>query len=325
MSWIGVLALALQTALGFPAASYALAATGLNLQFGYTGLSNFGMVAFLMMGAYGMGISADRGWGIWVGFALGITAAVLLALLLGIPTLRLRADYLSVVTIATAEILRLVFAARPSADITGAARGIGGLSGELGFFRPNFVPEGSYGIGEDFVFNSRQLWSMLVCWTLVLITTLLIRIWVRSPWGRVLRAIREDEDAARALGKNVVVFKLQSFVIGGIIGSLAGAMMALDAGFVGPARWIAPLTFALYTVMILGGAGTVWGPIVGAVVYWFVLDFADGALNNLWFEVSAVTSGAFRLTVMGIGLMLLMVFRPQGILGNKKEAFALGR
>jgi branched-chain amino acid transport system permease protein len=166
---------------------------------------------------------------------------------------------------------------------------------------------------------------MLIAWTLVLLVTLLIRAWVRSPWGRVLRAIREDEDAARALGKNVVVYKLQSFVIGGTIGALAGALIALDAGSVNPGRWIAPLTFALYTVVILGGAGTVWGPVVGAVTYWFLLDFVDGALNNLWFDVSDTTSGAVRLALMGIGLMVLMVFRPQGILGSKKEMLASGR
>jgi branched-chain amino acid transport system permease protein len=250
---------------------------------------------------------------------------VLLGLALGIPTLRLRADYLSVVTIATAEILRLVINARPSAPVTGAARGIGGLSQELGYFRPNFIPEGNYGIGDSFVFNARQLWSMLITWSLVLAFTLLIRAWVRSPWGRVLRSIREDEDAARALGKNVVVFKLQSFVIGGSIGALAGALIALDSGSVSPARWIAPLTFALYTVVILGGAGTVWGPVVGAIAYWFLLDFADGALNNLWFEVSDTTAGAVRLALMGIGLMLLMIYRPQGILGSRKEMLASGR
>ena len=325
MSWISVFALALQTAVGFQGASYALAATGLNLQFGYTGLSNFGHVGFLMMGAYGMAIASDRGWSIWVGLALGIGAAVLLGLALGIPTLRLRADYLSVVTIATAEILRLVANARPSAPVTGASRGIGGLSESLGFFRPNVFPEGKYGIGNSFLFSSRQLWSMLVAWSCVLVVTLLVRAWVRSPWGRVLRAIREDEDAARALGKNVVVFKLQSFVIGGSIGALAGALIALDAGSVNPGRWIAPLTFALYTVVILGGAGTVWGPVVGAVTYWFLLDFVDGALNNLWFDVSDTTAGAVRLALMGVGLMLLMIYRPQGILGSKEEMLASGR
>ena len=325
MSWLSIVALAIQTAIGFQGASYALAATGLNLQFGYTGLSNFGHVGFLLVGAYGMGISADRGWSIWAGFALGIGAAVVLGLLLGIPTLRLRGDYLAIVTIAAAEILRLVANARPSEALTGGSRGIGGLSGRLGFFEPNFIPEGRYGIGGSFVFNSRQLWSMLWTWGLVLLVTLLIRALVRSPFGRVLRSIREDEDAAKALGKNVVVFKLQSFVLGGTIGALAGAFIALDSGSVTPSRWIAPLTFALYTVVILGGAGTIWGPVAGAVVYWFVLDAVDGVLNNLWFDVSDTTSGAVRLALMGFGLMALMVFRPQGILGSKKEMLAGGR
>jgi neutral amino acid transport system permease protein len=325
VSWLSILALAVQAAVGFQGASYALAASGLNLQFGYTGLSNFGHVGFLLVGAYGMAIAAENGWSIWVGFALGVGAAVVLGLLLGVPTLRLRGDYLAIVTIAAAEILRLVANARPSEPLTGGSSGITGLSGRLGFFEPNFIPAGNYGVGESFLFNARQLWSMLWCWGVVLLVTLLVRALVRSPWGRVLRSIREDEDAARALGKNVVVFKLQAFVLGGTIGALAGAFIALDSGAVSPTRWIAPLTFAFYTVVILGGAGTVWGPIVGAATYWFVLDVVDGALNNLWFDVSDTTAGAVRLAVMGVGLMALMVFRPQGILGSKKEMLAGAR
>lgn len=325
MSWLSLLALALQTAIGFQGASYALAATGLNLHFGYTGLSNFGHVGFLLVGAYGVGIAADQGWSIWVGFALGIAAAVALGLLLGIPTLRLRGDYLAVVTIASAEILRLVARARPSEPLTGGARGIGGISQSLGFYRPNPIPEGTYGIGDSFVFTHNQLWVMGWTWGLALLATFVVWRLARSPWGRVLRAIREDEDAATALGKNVVIFKLQSFVLGGAFGALAGSMIVLNAGSVSPARWIAPLTFALYTVVILGGAGTVWGPIVGAVTYWFIVDLSEGILGNLWFDISDTTVGAVRLALMGIGLMLLMIFRPQGILGNKRELQAGGR
>lgn len=325
MSWLSIVALALQTAIGFQGASYALAATGLNLQFGYAGLSNFGHVGFLLVGAYGMAVAADQGWSIWVGFALGIGAAVLLGLVLGIPTLRLRGDYLAIVTIAAAEILRLVANARPSEPLTGGSRGIGGLSGKLGFFEPNFIPSGRYGIGDSFVFDARQLWSMMWTWGLTLVAILVVRALVRSPWGRVLRAIREDEDAARALGKNVVVYKLQAFVLGGTIGALAGAMIALNSGSVSPSRWVPTFTFALYTVVILGGAGTVWGPAVGAVVYWFILDAVEGVLSNLWFDVSDTTSGAIRLALMGVGLMALMVFRPQGILGSKKEMLAGAR
>ncbi len=324
MSWLDIVALALQNALGFQAASYALAATGLNLHFGYTGLSNFGHVGFLLVGAYGMAIAADNGWSIWVGFALGIGAAVLLGLLLGVPTMRLRGDYLAIVTIAAAEILRLVANARPSEPVTGGSAGIGGLSASLGFFRPNIF-DGSIGIGDSFVFNARQLWLMLWTWGLVLVATGVVWLLVRSPWGRVVRAIREDEDAARSLGKNVVLYKLQSFVLGGAIGALAGALIGLADGSVTPLRWVATFTFALYAVVILGGAGTVWGPVVGAVVYWFVLDFVEGAVGNLWFEVSDTSAGAVRLALTGIGLMLLMVYRPQGILGSRKEMLASGR
>lgn len=324
MSWLSIIALALQTAIGFQAAWYAMAAIGLNLHFGYTGLSNFGHVGFLLVGAYGVGIAADQGWSIWAGFGLGIGGAVLLGLALGIPTLRLRGDYLAIVTIAAAEILRLVANARPSEPVTGGSQGIGGLS-KLGFFKHNFIPPGRYGIGDSFVFSSRQLWAMMWVWGLVIVFTFVVRALVRSPWGRVLLAIREDEDAATALGKNVVVYKLQSFVLGGTFGAIAGSFVVLYDGAVSPTRWIAPLTFALYTVVILGGAGTVWGPVVGAVVYWFILDLFDGVLNNMWFEVSNTQAGAIRLALMGIGLMLLMIFRPQGILGSKKEMLAGGR
>lgn len=325
MTWLSILALALQSALGFQGASFALAATGLNLHFGYTGLSNFGHVGFLLVGAYGMGIAADRDWSIWAGFGLGVAAAVALGLVLGIPTLRLRGDYLAVVTIAAAEILRLVANARPSEHVTGGSRGIGGLSGKLGFYDHNFMPAQGLGIGNSFQFGQRQLWGMMFAWGGVLVVTLLIRALVRSPWGRVLRSIREDEDAARALGKNVVVFKLQSFVLGGIIGALAGALIVLDAGAVSPTRWIAPLTFALYAVVILGGAGTVWGPIVGAVVYWFILEGVDGILHNLWFDISDTSAGAVRLALVGAGLMALLIFRPQGLTGSKKEMLASAR
>lgn len=324
MSWLDVLAVSLQVAIGFQGASYALAAVGLNLHFGYTGLSNFGHVGFVLVGAYGMAIASDQGWSIWGGVALATTGAVVLGLLLGIPTLRLRGDYLAVVTIATAEILRLVVNARPSSGVTGGSSGIRGLN-SLGFSDWNPIPRGRYGIGDWLVFNERQLWFMLWGWALALLATLLVRQLIASPWGRVIRSIREDEDAGRALGKNVVAFKLQSFVLGGLIGAAAGALMALDAGGVSPGRFIATVTFALYTVVILGGAGTVWGPMLGAATYWFLIRFAEGVIGNLWFEVSDEASSAVRFALMGVGLMALMVFRPQGILGSREEMLAGGR
>lgn len=325
MSWIDVIGISIQVALGFQGASYALAAVGLNLHFGFTGLSNFGHVGFVLVGAYAVAISADQGWSIWVGFLLAVLGSVALGALLGVPTLRLRGDYLAIVTIAAAEILRIVVAARPSAELTGGTSGIRNLDQAFPFTDWNFIPRGRYGLGDWIVFNERQLWFMLWGWGLAILATLLVRALVRSPWGRVLKAIREDEDAARALGKNVVVYKLQSFILGGLIGGVAGVFMALDAGSASPGRFVATVTFAYYTVVILGGAGTVLGPLLGAVVYWFLIRFAEGAIDNLWFEVSNEASSAIRFALMGITLMLLMIFRPQGILGDKKQVLVGGR
>ncbi|MCU1352544.1 MAG: Branched-chain amino acid transporter permease [Acidimicrobiales bacterium] len=323
MFLLTVFGIALQTALGFQGASYALAATGLNVHFGYTGLSNFGHVGFMLVGAYGVAIAANQGWPLWVGVLLGVGSAVALGLVMGLPTLRLRGDYLAICTIAVAEILRLVANARKSEGLTGSSRGLAIPSSMFQDHNP--ISRGSYGIGSSFVFSNRQLWGMAWTWGLVALCCLLIWSLMRSPWGRVLRAIREDEDAARALGKNVVAYKLQAFVLGGVIGALAGVMYALDASSVNPSTWIATLTFALYVVVILGGPGTVAGPVVGAVIYWFLFSLTEGILSHLWFQISDTTIGAVRLALVGVGLMALMVFRPQGILGNRKEMLAGGR
>ena len=323
MFLLTILGIALQTALGFQGASYALSATGLNVHFGYTGLSNFGHVGFMLVGAYGVAIAVDRGWPLWTGVLLGLGAAVALGLLMGLPTLRLRGDYLAIATIAVAEILRLVANAGPSVKVTGSSRGLAIPSSVFQAHNP--IPKRSYGIGSSFVFSSRQLWGMAWTWGLVALCCLLVWALMRSPWGRVLRAIREDEDAARALGKNVVAYKLQAFVLGGAIGALAGIMYALDASSVNPTTWVATLTFALYAVVILGGPGRVLGPVVGAVLYWFLFSLTEGVLSHLWFPISDTTIGAVRLALVGVGLMALMVFRPQGILGNRKEMLAGAR
>ena len=311
------IAIAIQAALGMQGATYALAGVGLNVQFGYTGLSNFGVVGFMLVGGYGVGVAADQGWPVWAGVLLGVGAAIVLALVMGLPTLRLRGDYLAIVTIAVAEILRLVANAKDSADITGSAQGL--QIPEKVFQGYNPFPSGHYGLGDSLTFTERQLWGMLWTWGLVALTSLLVWGLMRSPWGRVLRSIREDEDAARALGKNVVAYKLQAFVLGGIIAALSGMMIAHNAQGVNPTTWVAPVTFALYVVVILGGPGRVLGPILGAVIYWFLLQLADGILSNLWFNISGTTIGAVRLALVGLGLMLLMVFRPQGILGDRRE------
>ncbi len=311
-----------RAAVGVPAAAYALSAIGLNLQFGYTGLLNFGHVASMLVGAYGMAITVDLGGSLWLGIPVGILCAILLGLLIGIPTLRLRADYLAIVTIAVAEILRLVVRSSLAAPLTRGIYGIQAFADE--FFDLNPIPEGLYGIGQ-FRFDQRGVWVMLTGWGLVLLAIAFMRKLTTSPWGRVVRAVREDEDAARSLGKNVFGYKLQSLMIGGAIGALAGMLLAIDQQNVTPDNYIPLLTFYAFTIVILGGPGTLWGPVLGSMIFWFLFEFLDGVMTTAvvdrWFGdlLDSTDIGPFRFALFGIGLMWLMAFRPQGMFGKREE------
>lgn len=316
-----------RAAVGVPAAAYALSAIGLNLQFGYTGLLNFGHVASMLVGAYGMAITVDLGGSLWLGIPVGILCAVVLGLLIGIPTLRLRADYLAIVTIAVAEILRLVVRSSLAAPLTRGIYGIQAFADE--FFDLNPIPEGLYGIGR-FRFDQRGVWVMLTGWGLVLLAIAFMRKLTTSPWGRVVRAVREDEDAARSLGKNVFGYKLQSLMIGGAIGALAGMLLAIDQQNVTPDNYIPLLTFYAFTIVILGGPGTLWGPVLGSMIFWFLFEFLDGIMTTAvvegWFGdlLDSTDIGPFRFALFGIGLMWLMAFRPQGMFGKREEMLVDG-
>lgn len=322
MDLVRILTDSLRSAVGVSAAAYALAAAGLNVHFGYTGLLNFGHVAFMMVGAYGTAVTVDQGGPLWLGLLLGMAAAGLLGLLLGIPTLRLRADYLAIVTIATAEILRLVARSNTAEPLTRGVFGIQQFANP--FYALNPIPPGRYGFGS-FNFSHRQLWVILVGWAVVALVLVLLTALMRSPWGRVLRAIREDEDAARSLGKNVFAYKIQSLVLGGVIGSLAGALLAVDTQAVNPDTFASILTFYAYTVLILGGVGRILAPVVGAMAFWFLLQLSDGLLRGAlqagWLGdvIQASDIAAIRFALVGLGLVLLMTLRPQGILGSRKE------
>ncbi|MCU1381236.1 MAG: branched-chain amino acid transporter permease [Acidimicrobiales bacterium] len=307
---------AIRAAIGVPAAAYALAALGLNVHFGYTGLSNFGQVGFMLVGAYGTAITVDNGGPLWLGVLVGIGAAVILGLLLGLPTLRLRADYLAIVTIATAEILRLLTRTQRLSGLTKGVFGIQRFAND--FYRINPIPDGRYGIGQV-SFSARNLWVILVGWGLVALVSLLTFLLVRSPWGRVLKSIREDEDAARSLGKSVFTYKLQSLVLGGVFGALAGILLAIDTQSVNPDTYLAVVTFFAYTVLVLGGPAKVLGPVLGSVVFWLLLQLTDGILRE-GFNMSGGDVGAIRFALVGLGLMLLMIFRPQGIIGTREGA-----
>lgn len=312
---------------------YGLAAIGLNLHFGYTGLLNFGQVGFMAAGAYGVGITCGiYGHPLVVGILVAIAAGIVLALLLGIPTLRLRADYLGIVTIAAGEIIRLVVRAARLSKWTGGSNGINGFSNEFQrwnkWWNPNrdYDPFGSFDLGLNLRFPGTDWWEIIVGWCVLGLAVLLMWLLVRSPWGRVLRSIREDEDAARSLGKNVFRFKMQSLVLGGFFGTLAGVFFAVSQNSVQPDNYATPVTFFALTAAIMGGLGRVGGPVIGAMVFWMILAFADAYLRLAVDRdviptsiIDGVQVGQVRYVLVGAALMLLMIFRPQGIFGNKKE------
>jgi len=304
-----------------PSVVYALGAIGLNIQFGFAGLLNFGSVASGLVGAYGASIAVDQGLPLWVGVIIGLAAAALLGLLLGLPTLRLRADYLAIATISAAEIIRVIVNSARLQDVTGGPIGLTG--GADDFFAVNPIPEGRYGWGS-FSFNQNTLWTILVGWTIVIVLCLFVWGLARSPWGRLLKAVREDEDAARSLGKNVFKLKLQAFVLGSVIGGIAGIIFMFDGGFVKPDFFVSQTTFNWYLVVILGGVATVLGPPVGAIVYWFVISVLNSVLTQVigdgWWIFDTTDTGAIRYVLVGLTIVLLLVFRPQGLLGDKDKA-----
>jgi len=324
MQWDQIFINAAAAAVGLETVVFALAAIGLNVHFGYTGLLNFGQAAFIAVAAYGLAIMVSTfGLSLWLGVIAGLAGAVVLALLLGAPTLRLRADYLAIVTIAAAEIVRLLFRSVSLRQYTGGSNGLTAFDRD--FYALNPFPVGRYGIGPV-DFNERLTWVLTVGWVLVAVSCLIVFALMRSPWGRVLKAIREDEDAVRSLGKNVYSYKMQSLVLGGVLGSLAGFILALGRAAVQPDSFGTETTFFAYTVLILGGAARVFGPVVGAMIFWMVLSLTDNVLNQA-VDNGVISSsimdntqvGQVRFMLVGIALMLLMVYRPQGIFGDKRE------
>jgi branched-chain amino acid transport system permease protein len=313
----------LQAALGPTAIIYALAAIGLNVHFGYTGLLNFGQAGFMLVAGYSVGgavtiFSAS----LWVGLVVGLLLCVLLALLLGVPTLRLRADYLAIVTIAAAEIIRQTVGAAAFSETFG---GQDGITDFISGFRAANPYSGSVDLGIV-EWSAYDAWVMTIGWLLVALCCVAVWLLMRSPWGRVLKSIREDEDAVRSLGKNVYSFKMQSLIIGGVIGGLAGVMTSMRSAAVGPSFFATDVTFFAYTALLIGGAARVMGPVLGAIIFWFLISFlgtffAQATRSGLipsWI-MDTQQASLMRFIITGLGLMLLMIFRPQGILGDRRE------
>ena len=321
MDWGSILNNTLASLLAPTTIAWALAAMGLAMHFGFTGLLNFGIAGFMSVGAYGYAIGIltfNLPW--WLAMILGMLAAVALALIMGIPTLRLRGDYLAIVTIAVAEILRLLFLTTAFEEYTGSADGLSGYNND--FRNANPFPSGDYGFGP-FTYSAQALW--VVVFGLILLIAVVLFLWalMRSPWGRVIKGIREDEDAIRALGKNVFSYKMQSLVIGGVFGALGGIVYALSAN-VNSGVYVTSLTFFVWTALLLGGAATIFGPVLGSVIFWVLQAFLTNFLPALAEigvlpGISSQQAATLRYILVGIGLMLIVIYRPQGILGDKRE------
>jgi branched-chain amino acid transport system permease protein len=321
MDWLGVLSNSAQALLGPATIAYALAALGLALHFGFSGLLNFGIAGFMAIGAYGYVISViSFGLPWWAGMLMGVVGAVIFAIILGIPTLRLRGDYLAIVTIAAAEIVRLLFLTTAFTPITGSADGLSGYHDS--FRSDNPFPQGTYAWGP-WSFNNNEFWGLV--FGLIVLAVCVLFLWrlVKSPWGRVIKGIREDEDAVRALGKNVFAYKMQALIIGGVFAALGGIVLALPAA-VNPGVYVTSLTFFVWTALLLGGAATVFGPVLGAAIFWLLLTFLGNILPMLVTSgilgfLSTQQASIIRFILVGVGLMLLVIYRPQGIMGDKKE------
>ena len=301
--------------------AFAMAALGLAIHFGFVGLLNFGIAGFMAVGAYGYAISTlTFGFPWWAAFLAAMAASAVFAVILGIPTLQLRGDYLAIVTIAAAEMVRLLLLSTTWIETTGSADGL--VAYADGFRSINPFPDGTYGFGP-WSYTANQFWVLIFALIVLAVSAFLLWRLVKSPWGRVIKGIREDEDAVRALGKNVFAYKMQALVVGGIVAGLGGALYVLPSS-ANPMLFATSLTFFVWTALLLGGAATVFGPLLGAVIFWVLQAFLGSLLPamaeaGLLGALSSAQAGALRFVLVGILLVVIVIVRPQGIVGDKRE------
>jgi branched-chain amino acid transport system permease protein len=305
------------TSVGILAGTYTILTLGLQLNVGYTGIINFGQAGFMAVGAYSMAIlttggpEAEEGlMSFWLALPLSVLITIAFGLLVGLPSLRLRADYFAIATIAFAEAVRLF--ALNARSLTGGNQGIFGFGTEWDSISSTI--EGW--INDVGWSDPPTLFPLLiVVWVVAVILTFVVRRLQNTPWGRVLRAIREDEDAARALGKNAFAYKLQSLTIAATLGAIAGWFLAINLNFVNPTEFEPIVTFIGFGILILGGLASYWGVAVGAIIFWFLFE----GLRFIELPLEEVQIAALRYVIVGLVLILLMAFRPQGIFGKKEE------
>jgi branched-chain amino acid transport system permease protein len=293
---------------------YAILALGLNVHWGETGLLNFGHVAFFAVGAYTTALltiaaptaaqaySFGFGLPIPVGIVGGCVAAGLVAVLLGVPTLQLSEEYLAIVSIGLAEILR--YGMMNENWLTGGVAGIYGIDRPL----IGVVPGELY----DFFYLGLVLAAVLLCYAYS-------RRLKLSPFGRVLRSIRDDEEAATALGKDTFRYRMQAFVVGAMMAGLAGALWAHYATALTPTAFGANITFLTWVALIVGGSGNARGAILGAML---IISFREATryLPDVYGLGDVIPT--LRLMLVGVLVIVAIRFRPDGLLPERNTSYA---
>jgi branched-chain amino acid transport system permease protein len=298
--------------------TYAIICLGLNVQWGMTGLFNVGIAAFVAVGAYTSAIlttpdTAERFGGFGLPIAVGWLGAAIvsgaLSWAVGALTIRLRSDYLAIATFGVAVTVQLCMLNLQS--VTGGAFGIG------------FIPRPFADLQGDALFFSLANCGLMAL--VVLVLYLGLQHLSRSPWGRVLRAIREDEVAAQALGKRPVRFRLQAFTVGGAIMGLAGAAQAHFIGFIAPDNYMPVLTFQVWAMLIVGGSGNNRGAIAGAILVWGLWALTAAAVSAFVPPEEQARAAALQIVAIGVGLCLMLLLRPRGLFGEVSPLARLSR
>ncbi|MFT7838094.1 branched-chain amino acid ABC transporter permease [Saccharothrix sp. BKS2] len=290
------------TVLIYPIGTYILLAIGLNVVVGQAGLLDLGFVAFFAIGGYSVAyFGTQYGWNYWATVAFGILLAAVSGVILGAPTLRLRGDYLAIVTLGFGEIVRIT---ANNTDEIGGARGITNIP------HPTDIP----GVVEFKLLPAPYYYLMVIAIVLVIIFSVRLQ---KSRVGRAWAAIREDEDAAELMGVPTFKFKLLAFAIGAMIGGLAGGIYAGKAVFIEPNTFPFILSATILAAVVLGGSGNLPGVMLGAfIIAWLPERFRESEwLTNLLGRDPA----EYRILLFGGVLVLMMGLRPEGLLPSRRR------
>ena len=297
---------------------YVMLALGLNVVVGLAGLLDLGYVAFYAVGAYTFALLSQYfGFSFWMALPLGALLAALFGLVLGFPVLRLRGDYLAIVTLGFGEIIRILL--NNWTAVTGGPNGIGGIPEPTLFgmeFGRRVKEEGNTSFHETFGIaysgEHKVIFLYLIALVLAVITALVIRRLMRMPVGRAWEALREDEIAARSLGMSRTAVKLSAFTIGAFFAGFAGTVFASKQGFISPESFVFLESAIILAIVVLGGMGSQIGVILAAIAVTILPELAR--------EFSD-----FRMLVFGAAMVLMMIWRPQGLMPMRRIHIELKR